>query len=339
MKSSVGASVTFLVLVTVSASASASVTVSVPADRDAIVATPHKKNNDGSWGYGWIRKTTRSLIGFDIRALEGRTVEDAYIRLYVAQNHFTAKGTTIVAHPWEPAQQVEDWREGANLFNRFSYCGIAEYGEEAREYPPLDDPTPHAREGATWKCSVDDDYLRPGINCDPLAVPPVRWSPMAQPEGQRGVHEGFRENIDARTAMNPRQNITTEEPCGGSVPCPWDCHDSIACIRNGGTADDCWRSVKINVTRDLQEALAIPGYRDPSWMIKRGDEHGEGAFHWFSREGALCNRGPQGTSGLVGLFQRAGKDSSALQPVLVVRLAGATPVAVPTPAVHCDAYE
>lgn len=340
MKRSVLALVTLLGLIAASTSAVASVTVSIPASRDAIVATPHKKNNDGSWSYGWIRKTTRSLIGFNIDPLEGRTVEDAYIKVYVAQNHFTASGTTIVAHPWEPSQGVEDWVEGGNLFNRFGYCSDLKYRVEAREYPPLADPTPRAREGATWRCSVDPDYLMPGINCPALSL--ARWSPMTPPEGQRGIHEGFRENIDARTMLVPAQNTTREKlaDCGGNEPCDWDCNASLDCIkRTGTTVDQCWRSVRINVTKDVQEALvAVPDYDDVSWLIKRKDEQGEGAFHWFSREGALCNRGPDGATGLVNLFASVGKDSSALQPVLVVRVSGSTKPTIPVPEAHCGAY-
>ncbi|MGH7788135.1 MAG: hypothetical protein ACRERC_14780 [Candidatus Binatia bacterium] len=81
----------------VASSATASVSVSIPDSREAILGAPHKKNNDGSWGYGWVRITARTLIGFDIDPLEGRTVENAFIKFYVAQNHFTAAGRVFVA--------------------------------------------------------------------------------------------------------------------------------------------------------------------------------------------------------------------------------------------------
>jgi len=337
---------TFLSLVAASAPAAGSVTVSIPTDRDAIVATPHKQNNDGSWGYGWIRKTTRSLIGFNIAPLQGRIVEKAEIKLYVADHQFTEEGTIIVAHPWEPSQQVPDWEEGSNLFNSFAYCKTADYMVPAQEYPTeAENPDPMSRRGATWKCSVDPDYLTPGgdqdTNCPPGT--PARWNPIVPPERQRGMHDGFRANIDARTMISPDpQNITIERPELQDM----GCNESIECIKDENptkprpsTVDDCWRSVTINVTNDVQEALAIPGYVRPSWLIKRRHEFRRGAVHWFSREGAHCNKGPGGETGLFRLFGDRGKDSSALQPVLVVQLAGTTPVVIPTPAAHCNAYD
>lgn len=352
MKSSGRILFTFLLLVATSVPAPASVTVSIPSDRDAIVATPHKQNNDGSWGYGWIRKTTRSLIGFNIAPLQGRIVEKAEIKLYVAQHQFTTKGTTIVAHPWDPSQNgsVSDWKEGRNLFNSFEYCDNADYAVKAREYPTFaDDPVASARHGATWRCSFDPNYLIPGggptNNCGLASL--ERWSPETPPEGQMGIHEGFMANIDARTAMNPPQNTTTEHArlssCA-SPPCNRNCRESIKCLITGGTVDECWRSITINVTKDVQDALLIPGYSNPSWLIKRKVEKDKGGVHWFSREGANCNgrRGPtvppEATKGIFKLFWDQGRDSSELQPVLVVRLAGSTAPTIPTAVEHCDAY-
>jgi hypothetical protein len=135
-------------------------------------------------------------------------------------------------------------------------------------------------------------------------------------------------NIDARILLS--QNITTERRsvCHDSAPCDSSCDDSIACMRNGGTVDSCWRSITINVTQDVRDALAIPGYRNPSWLIKRQNEFGEGGVHWFSREG-ICN------AGIAALLPG---NPAALQPVLVVTLAGSMPVATPTPKQHCVAY-
>jgi len=351
MKSSGRMLSAFFLLVATSVPAPASVTVSIPAERDAIVATPHKQNNDGSWGYGWIRKTTRSLIGFNIAPLQGRIVEKAEIKLYVAQHQFTMKGTTIVAHPWDPSQSasVSDWKEGSNLFNSFEYCDETEYAVKAKEYPTFaDDPAVEARHGTTWRCSFDPNYLIPGgagNNCAPASL--ERWSPEAPPEGQMGIHEGFVANIDARTAMNPPQNTTTEKArltsCA-SPPCNRRCAESIDCFRNGGTVDECWRSITINVTQDVKDALLIPSYNNPSWLIKREVEKDKGGVHWFSREGANCNGRrsptslPADNTGLFKLFYDRGKDSSELQPVLVVRLAGSTSPTIPPPVEHCDAY-
>jgi len=274
-------------------------------------------------------------------------VNKAEIKLYVADSQFTPEGTTIVAHPWEPSQQVPDWIEGSNLFNRFSYCNDASYVREAKEYPtdvPDRDP---ARRGATWRCSWDPDYLIPGgggNNCAPGAR--ANWGPpKPASEGKQVVQDGFRLNIDARTMLPEPENMTIEKPSPRDLP---RCFDSIACIKDldptkplPSTVDDCWRSITINVTHDVQEALSIPGYFTPSWLIKRKDEVGRGAVHWFSREGANCNGGRKDDTGIVDLFKDLNppKDSSALQPVLVVQLAGSTPVAIPTPAAHCGAYE
>jgi len=271
--------------------------------------------------------------------------------LYVAQHQFTMKGTTIVAHPWDPSQSasVSDWKEGSNLFNSFEYCDGAEYAVKAKEYPTFaDDPAVEARHGTTWRCSFDPNYLIPGgagNNCAPASL--ERWSPEAPPEGQMGIHEGFVANIDARTAMNPPQNTTTEKArltsCA-SPPCNRKCRESIECLQNGGTVDECWRSITINVTQDVKDALLIPGYTNPSWLIKREVEKDKGGVHWFSREGANCNgrrtptTPPEANKGIFKLFWDQARDSSELQPVLVVRLAGSTTPTIPMPMENCDAY-
>ncbi|MGH7788134.1 MAG: hypothetical protein ACRERC_14775 [Candidatus Binatia bacterium] len=141
------------------------------------------------------------------------------------------------------------------------------------------------------------------------------------------MQKGFEQNISDRVAIG--ENATTEkvddcdQPVTDGDTCDPLCSASRACIlQPGKTVDDCWRTVVIDVTTDVQNALgATPDYDNVSWLIKRDVESGEGAFHFFSREGAICIMGIQ-----------------ELQPVLEVQLSGSTVPTIPQPPDHCVAY-
>lgn len=332
------------------------------ASRDTMIPEAHKMNNDGGWGYGWIKVSQGAhnygLLGFDVSALlstDPETVLDpqadivsAKIRLRVAQNHFAEDGQEYYVYEWNTSESnpIEDWVEGYNRFDLFTYCSQSQWSRPAAQNDPQV-PSGYAfGEGATWSCSNDLD-TEDGSTACPAPTPNPAYDWDVDPAD--GVHLGFSLPATPLPVASPiasfvgkkRYNDTDPQQavyCGDLAAdikrdCDPLCAKSIACFQNGigsnpvqtpnpawGTADKCYRTVEIDVTDSLRH-LVDEGVSDVSWLIRRKTNSGAGAFHYFSREGAVCVMGACGT-----ITQ---PDYRELMPLLVVQLA--TGVSPPSP--------
>lgn len=278
-------------------------TVSIPAQRDTTIMEAHPRDNDGAWGYLWLKWNSargfenRVLLGFDLTALAGRAedVVSATIVLRAADHTFPARGTRLSTFFMEPAAPVS-WSEGRQSFDTFAYCGRRDL------FRP---PTGEGGPGASWSCEDDLGALDPlgGASCapSPLESP---WlggltsagTPPDQPRGFRAV------------ATSSQVEAKGYDPL---------CRRALACFA-ASASPDCWRVVEIEVTTDVREALSLATH-SASWLLKK-ERVEAGAARFFSREGARC---------LLGLPE--------LQPQLRVTLASGPhpPVVVPEPPLDC----
>lgn len=350
------------------------------ASRDTMIPEAHKMNNDGGWGYGWIKVSQGAhnygLLGFDVSGLvAGPSAEPldpdtdilrAVIKLRVAQNHFAEDGQDYEVYAWrlELANQMQNWSEGTNRFDLFSYCSQSDWARPAAQNDPQAPAGSFAGPGATWTCSQDADTRDGSVACAPPVLE-TDWETV--PESVERVPLGFSLAGAAPTPVavfTGKKSYQPSDPsycqyCGTLASgiernCNPLCGKSIECFQSTDphpdasrpeltAADVCFRTVTIDVSASLREFVNA-GVADPSWLIRRKTNSGAGAFHYFSREGAVCILGECGRAPSVGI--PAGQpgffpDYRQLMPVLEVQLrAGVTPPAtIDTPIVPCvDAY-
>lgn len=276
-------------------------TVTIPVERDTTIMEAHPRDNDGSWGFLWLKWNSargfenRVLLGFDLSALSGRAadVAGATIVLRAADHTFPRRGTSLSTYFMDPLAAVS-WSEGDRQFDTFAYCGRRDLFR-----PPSGEGGP----GATWSCEDDDGTT------DPLGIPvcgtpnPGPWLGGLPSQGEAALPRGFR-----RTPTTTQVETRDYDPL---------CRRALTCYDTSGSAD-CWRAVRIDVTDDVREALSL-GVVEVSWLLKK-DRVEAGAARWFSREGAICR---------LGLPE--------LAPRLDVRLASDEnrPVTIPSPEVDC----
>jgi len=298
----VGALVALCAILATRAAARAA-TVSLPVARDTTVMEAHPRDNDGAWGYLWVKWNSargfenRVLLGFDLTPLAGRAadVSDARLVLHAADHTFPKRGTALSAHFMDPAAAVP-WSEGSLHFDRFSFCG-----QRALFRPPTGEGGP----GATWACEDDHgatDVLG-GASCAPSALASPWRGGLPDAGAAAGVARGFRS-----TATTSQVEHKDHDPL---------CRKALRCFAETGRTD-CWRVVEIDVSADVREALSL-GVADASWMLRKNQVEA-GAARFFSREGARC---------LVGI--------PALAPELRVTVSGESqpPVVVPEPQLDC----
>lgn len=276
-------------------------TVVIPAQRDTTIMEAHPRDNDGSWGFLWLKWNSergfenRVLLGFDLSPLAGRAADvvAARIVLRAADHSFPRRGTGLSTYFVDPA--ATPWSEGTRQFDTFSYCGRRDL------FRP---PTGEGGPGATWSCEDDLGALDPlgGPSCGPSGgdapwrgglLPPLAATP---PRGSRS------------TASATQVETKGYDPL---------CRRAFTCFAESASPD-CWRTVTIEVGADVREALG-QGFHAASWLLKK-DRVEAGAARFFSREGAVCR---------LGLPE--------LRPRLEVTLAGDghPPVIVPEPPLDC----
>lgn len=278
-------------------------TVSLPVVRDTTIMEAHPRDNDGAWGYLWVKWNSargfenRVLLGFDLAPLAGRAadVTGARLVLHAADHTFPKRGTALATHFMDPAATLP-WSEGVLHFDRFSICGRRDL------FRP---PTGEGGPGTTWTCEDDlgtVDALG-GASCAPSTLDAPWRGGLPDPAGAPGVVRGFR----------PAASTSQIEHKGHDPLC----RKAQRCFDETGRTD-CWRVVEIDVTADVREALSL-GFDDASWLLRKEKVEAGGA-RFFSREGARC---------LLGV--------PALAPLLRVTLAGESqpPVVVPEPPLDC----
>ena len=231
--------------------AAADVTVNIPLE-DTIITMAHKGNNDGAWGYTWIKcgnGCNRALYRANLAPLAGRAadVASATIRLYIAKSEFTERGTVFTARPYDPASGVV-WKEGNDRFDQFSYCEKSAWYRAPRKVGGV---------GATFACPQDPwAWNSPGIvDCLTSA-----WN---------GGYPGFSSVVSATATHFYKERVL--------------CSTSLACYSKGGTPASCWRTTTFDVTADVRRYLE-GGNFDASWLVGRAVETGSGGAWWFSRE-------------------------------------------------------
>ncbi len=138
----------------------------------------HDANDDGSWGYGWIKLaqgTNRGLLGVDLAPVKDFTISGARLILWVARNNFRSKangGTPFALHAFEPSNRGDQWAEGDTRWEQFNICSQTEWVRPAVKVP--DYP------GATWLCAADPS-TSDNFNTD--CGTSLRWDPRrAVPE-------------------------------------------------------------------------------------------------------------------------------------------------------------
>lgn len=278
-------------------------TVSLPVVRDATIMEAHPRDNDGAWGYLWVKWNSargfdnRVLLGFDLAPLAGRAAEvtGATLVLHAADHTFPKRGTELSTHFMDPAATLP-WREGSLHFDRFSFCGRRDL------FRP---PTGEGGPGVTWACEDDHGAVDTlgGASCAPSPSESVWRGGLPDPSGAPGAARGFRATPSASQVESK-----------GHDPL---CRKALRCFDETGRTD-CWRVVEIDVTADVREALAI-GAAEASWLLRKLRVEA-GGVRFFSREGARC---------LLGI--------PALAPRLRVTLEGEAgpPVLVPEPPLDC----
>lgn len=244
------------------------VTLAIPASRDTTVMEQHPRDNDGAWGFLWLKWNSargfenRVMLGFDVTALEGRgaDIRSATIVLRAADHTFPVRGTGLGVYFMDPAAPVE-WVEGSARFDRFGYCSLRDL------FRP---PTGEGGPGATWICEDD------GGDVDPLGAPACA-PPSPATSWTGGLAIGPEEPRGFRSVPSDAQ---VEHKLYDPL-----CRKALACFASGGGVD-CWRKVELDVTADVRETLQL-GRHQPSWLLKK-DRVGAGGAHFFSREGAVC---------------------------------------------------
>jgi hypothetical protein len=310
--------------------------IQIWVEHDTIVEEAHKMNNDGAWGYGWIKLSQGAhnygLLQFDLSGLASSNLQSfdpqqdiasAKIVLRVAQNHLTQDGTIFDVHAWDltPDTPVVDWVEGDGRWDLFSYCNDSDLAKPSAET---------GVDGATWTCS-DDAHIWDGNTTCPTPTPGtiIKWQPA-----DNGVQAGF-DPTPVATIVEEKDYSDPQNHCPALLTdlqrkCDPLCSESKECIKTH-SADECYRTITIDVTQSARDAVSA-GKTHPSWLIKRETNTGAGAFHYFSREGALCILGACGQSPYIEHYRQ-------LQPTLEVVLKKPAPGAIVTPALHCSAYD
>lgn len=298
-----------------------------PVVRDNVVEEAHKGNNDGSWGYGWIKVSQGAhnygLLGFDISSLSGMSgaqVVSAVLKLRVGQNHFAQDGKWYDIHRIDmnaPAV-LRDWVEGDDRWDLFSYCSHSEW---ARPAEAIGGP------GSTWTCARDSNVRDGSLACTTTAH---KWDSSVNGAVQAGFIPTPSQSVFEKKAYPGVGEA--EDKCPellvGNDDCNPSCGQSIACLDGGGSVDECYRTVKVDLTEDVR-LFVDSGYWSPSWLIKRQDNSGAGAFHYFSREGAIC---------ILGNCQDPAEAPYwDLRPVLEVVLTAAPALPLIEPDIHCAA--
>lgn len=143
-----------------------------------MIMSAHDANDDGSWGYGWIKVaqgTNRGLLGVDLTPVKDFTISGARLILWVARNNFRSKangGTPFALHAFEPSNRGDQWAEGDACWEQFNICSQPEWVRPAVKVP--DYP------GATWLCAADPS-TSDNFNTD--CGTSLRWDPRrAVPE-------------------------------------------------------------------------------------------------------------------------------------------------------------
>ena len=295
------------VIATRQAAAQTQRTVAIPCERDTgQLAQAHPYNNDGAWGYLWIKVgngENRIALGFDTTPLAGlqSNIVSAVIRLRCGDHTFTLSGTSFSIHAYNPYNQI-DWIEGNDRFNLFTYA------DDRRFYRS---PKAVGGPGITWRCEADNNPNDGKCNCLTPWLPFTTWNGgLAEPtEPVANLPRGFR-----TTASDIRIEKKGYDPLQAAA---------LKCYLNGGGVD-CWRAVDFDVTADIREFAGI-GFNHPTWLIRRTPPaSGSGGAHFFSREGAIC---------IFGIPE--------LTPTLFVTLAlpaDASPIVIPEPEPHCQSY-
>jgi len=321
---------TAMSLCTVQTVASAQIVKTFKVERDNLIEEAHKPNNDGSWGYGWIKVSQGAhnygLLGFDLRGLIALTdpvgqIVSATLILRVGQNHFAEDGKTYNIHRWDPSAGVSDWVEGKDRWDLFSYCSKSVWSRPADAI---------GGEGSTWTCSNDPAVRDGSVACaTPTPGTTRQWAPALN----GGVHAGF-DPTPTTDTFEKKQSTNPAADCPNLLPqyannCNPLCGNSLECLDAGYSVEQCYRKVTFDLTGDVEQFVAN-GVAHPSWLIKRADNSGAGAFHYFSREGATCILGNCGQ----GADYEKYKD---LQPVLEVVLTDEPPGTIVDPPLHCEA--
>lgn len=286
----------------VSSAGASTVTVSIPVERDATVMAAHPRDNDGAWGYLWLKWNSvplenRVLLGFDLSPLAGRAADvvSATVVLRAADHTFPTRGTRFGIHALKPG--ALDWEEGDLRFDLFSYCSRRDLHRA---------PTGEGGPGVTWSCESDSRDLGGTVSCV-LPSPPEPWlggspSPADTP---RPEPRGFR-----ASAMDSRVESRGYDP---------RCRQALGCFESSSNVD-CWRKVELDATSDVRRRLSSGEHR-ASWMLRKAGV-GVGGVRFFSREGAIC---------ILGV--------PMLRPQLIVTLVErpGDPPRVPEPPDHCGA--
>ncbi|MEW6270070.1 MAG: hypothetical protein AB1689_12330 [Thermodesulfobacteriota bacterium] len=272
------------------------VTVSLPAARDTTIMEAHPRDNDGAWGFLWLKWNSargfenRIAVGFDLSPLAGRAgdVHEAVLVLRAADHTFPLRGTGIGVFFMEPGT-LADWVEGDRRFDRLSYCSRRDLFRA---------PTGEGGPGATWTCEDDAGAV------DPSGAP-VCTSPPPATSWRGGLPEPGEPQRGFRAVASDAQiEHKLYDPL---------CRKALACFAASASAD-CWRNVELDVTADVREALEL-GHHAPSWLVKK-DRVEAGAARFFSREGAVCLLGiPElGPRLRVTLAQRPGDPPPIAEP-------------------------
>lgn len=276
-------------------------TVSLPVQRDTTIMEAHPRDNDGAWGYLWLKWNSargfenRVLVEFDLAPLAARAADvlSAAIVLRASDHTFPKRGTRIATHFMDPAAPVA-WSEGGRSFDHFTYCGRRDLFRPS---------TGEGGPGATWSCEDDGGAVDAlgAASCAPAGAERP-WRGGLLPAGDPDLPRGFR-TLESASQVEVK----------GFDPL---CRKALACFATSASPD-CWRSVALDVTADVREALAT-GVHAASWLVRKVAVEA-GAARFFSREGALCLlRVPE------------------LQPQLRVALAdGGPPIVIDPPALDC----
>jgi hypothetical protein len=267
------------------------VDVTVPAERDTTVMQVHARDNDGAWGYLWVKWNgakleNRVLLGFGLAPLAGRAADvvSAKIELRAAREWLPRRGTRFVIHAAEPG--MPEWIEGDGRFDTFAYCSRRDLRRR---------PTGPGGPGVTWTCE-DDAGAGTDDGGEPTCAPRSAESPWIgglppQPESSSEATRGFR-GVASESRLEFWSGFAR-------------CRKALACYAETGSLD-CWRRFEFDVTADVRGMLAA-GRHVASWLVRK--ERVElGALRFFSREGAACIMGiPElGPELVVTLVERPG---------------------------------
>lgn len=357
---------TFLVLGTAGPSAG----VKLPAERDTVIMSAHRPNNDGSWGFGWIKVaqgTNRALLGFDLTPIAGRTdFQAARVILWAPQNNFRSVsngGTGFRLHAFDPMSANSatcglgnavwpqgttpsdfQWAEGEDRWDQFVICSNTEWRRGAINIPGY--------AGATWNCSADPDT---SDNGDTSCGSSVSWVP---PTAIDQLHTGFlpdfaAEKYEAAAGAIPFDDnhlcdFPALDPAGTGPKCDPTCGQATMCIKSDPTQPEkCFRRIVLELSEEeicrlkenivaaaecTTQSLAACPQLHPSYLLKRASEaqSNGGGVHYFSREGAICILGGKDPSYAAGYAK--------LVPTLEVDLTGSPAVSDPQPVAHCDQF-